>query len=262
MYIGESKKKSIHIYISLCDFPIFLLTILGMFWRAWDLERRKNDLWECGHGTSRSHPRASPPIWLTGQSPAWKGLLLQKSSTKNGCVCVCDSTCGPGFACSLTHGTTAQVCHTSSTWKCPQRLAKGGGSCTCNLRGRPFQESVQSKSLASQKASIWVLHGLSKIHLQELIDQNPSVILPNALQYLCCITCSDGPSSRSIQPWQLSSCLDAVLSTSTLENQEGVPDIGVPQNGWFISWKIPLKWMIWGKTHFRKTPIGFEGDLP
>ena len=23
------------------------------------------------------------------------------------------------------------------------------------------------------------------------------------------------------------------------------PKIGVPQNGWFISWKILLKWMIW-----------------
>ena len=22
--------------------------------------------------------------------------------------------------------------------------------------------------------------------------------------------------------------------------------MGVPENGWFISWKILLKWMIWG----------------
>ena len=32
-----------------------------------------------------------------------------------------------------------------------------------------------------------------------------------------------------------------------MENpQWAVPQMGVPQNGWFISWQILLKWMIWG----------------
>ena len=30
------------------------------------------------------------------------------------------------------------------------------------------------------------------------------------------------------------------------------PKIGVPQNGWFISWKTLLKWMIWGYPYFWK----------
>ena len=30
--------------------------------------------------------------------------------------------------------------------------------------------------------------------------------------------------------------------------------MGDPQNGWFISWKIQLKWMIWGYPYFRKPP--------
>ena len=32
------------------------------------------------------------------------------------------------------------------------------------------------------------------------------------------------------------------------------PKIGVPQNGWFISWKTLLKWMIWGYHYFWKHP--------
>ena len=33
------------------------------------------------------------------------------------------------------------------------------------------------------------------------------------------------------------------------------PKIGVgPQNGWFISWKPLLKWMIWGYHYFWKHP--------
>ena len=32
--------------------------------------------------------------------------------------------------------------------------------------------------------------------------------------------------------------------------------MGVPPNGWFISWKIPLKWMIWGYPYSRKPPCG------
>ena len=33
------------------------------------------------------------------------------------------------------------------------------------------------------------------------------------------------------------------------------PKIGVgPQNGWFISWKTLLKWMIWGYHYFLKHP--------
>ena len=28
------------------------------------------------------------------------------------------------------------------------------------------------------------------------------------------------------------------------------PQLGVPQNEWFISWKILLKWMIWGGHPF------------
>ena len=31
------------------------------------------------------------------------------------------------------------------------------------------------------------------------------------------------------------------------------PKIGVPQNGWFIM-ENPIKMMIWGYHHFRKTP--------
>ena len=34
----------------------------------------------------------------------------------------------------------------------------------------------------------------------------------------------------------------------------GFPYMGVPPNGWFISWKPLLKWMIWGYPHFRKPP--------
>ena len=30
--------------------------------------------------------------------------------------------------------------------------------------------------------------------------------------------------------------------------------MGVPQHGCFISWKIQLKWVIWGYPHFRKPP--------
>ena len=30
--------------------------------------------------------------------------------------------------------------------------------------------------------------------------------------------------------------------------------MGVPSNGWFISWKIPLKWVSWGSSYFRKPP--------
>ena len=29
---------------------------------------------------------------------------------------------------------------------------------------------------------------------------------------------------------------------------------GTPIAGWLISWKILLKWMIWGSPHFRKPP--------
>ena len=32
------------------------------------------------------------------------------------------------------------------------------------------------------------------------------------------------------------------------------PKIGVPQNGWLISWKTLLKWMIWGYHYFWKHP--------
>ena len=28
--------------------------------------------------------------------------------------------------------------------------------------------------------------------------------------------------------------------------------MGDPQNGWFMSWKIPLKWMVEGYPYFRK----------
>ena len=39
------------------------------------------------------------------------------------------------------------------------------------------------------------------------------------------------------------------------------PKIGwffTPQNGWFISWKILLKWMIWGVPLFLETPILYK----
>ena len=32
--------------------------------------------------------------------------------------------------------------------------------------------------------------------------------------------------------------------------------MGVSPNGWFISWKIPLKWMIWEYPYSRKPPCG------
>ena len=38
---------------------------------------------------------------------------------------------------------------------------------------------------------------------------------------------------------------------------------GTPKNGWFISWKIPRNWMIWGYPYFRKPPndlVGAWGD--
>ena len=30
--------------------------------------------------------------------------------------------------------------------------------------------------------------------------------------------------------------------------------MGDLQNRWLISWKIPLRWTIWGYLHFRKPP--------
>ena len=36
--------------------------------------------------------------------------------------------------------------------------------------------------------------------------------------------------------------------------------MGVPQNGWFSSGKIPLKEMIWGYPYFRKPPNIFPYD--
>ena len=34
-----------------------------------------------------------------------------------------------------------------------------------------------------------------------------------------------------------------------------------PENGWFISWKILLKWMIWEVSpYFWKHPGGFQGS--
>ena len=38
----------------------------------------------------------------------------------------------------------------------------------------------------------------------------------------------------------------------------GFPSMGVPPNGWFVSGKIPLKWMIWGYPYFVKPPYGFH----
>ncbi len=32
------------------------------------------------------------------------------------------------------------------------------------------------------------------------------------------------------------------------------PRVGVPQNGWFISWKTLLKWVIWVYPYFGKHP--------
>ena len=38
--------------------------------------------------------------------------------------------------------------------------------------------------------------------------------------------------------------------------------MGVPQNGWFISWEIPLKWMMTGGTPiFGKPPKGEFKEL-
>jgi len=34
----------------------------------------------------------------------------------------------------------------------------------------------------------------------------------------------------------------------------GFPSMGTPIAGWFISWKVLFKWMIWGYHHFRKPP--------
>ena len=39
------------------------------------------------------------------------------------------------------------------------------------------------------------------------------------------------------------------------------PKIGVPQNGWWKSWKTLLKWMIWGYHYFWKHPDRFTQRL-
>ena len=40
------------------------------------------------------------------------------------------------------------------------------------------------------------------------------------------------------------------------------PKIGIPQNGWWKSWKTLLKWMIWGENPlFLETSICFSVDL-
>ena len=38
----------------------------------------------------------------------------------------------------------------------------------------------------------------------------------------------------------------------------GVPEMEVPQNGWFLLGKIPLKRMIWGYPYFRNPPYPFH----
>ena len=41
------------------------------------------------------------------------------------------------------------------------------------------------------------------------------------------------------------------------------PKILVPQNGWFIMWKTPLKWMIWGAhPYFWKHPYVCINSTP
>lgn len=262
----------------------FLLTIWGMCWHAWDLDKRKNivpclnDLWDCVRGISRSHPRASPPIWLTGQSPAWKGLLLQKSSTfwpwdvlkgipqnigvvglwhhllwcKSKFVCMCavyilhiqidhipshmhihytlqdmkiqhmnvcvrDSTCGSVLACFHMHGTTAKVCHTSSTengiwdlqrWRILHSHATWGGD--------PFRNLYSLKARPLKKQAFGFFHlsifknWLTKIHLLNFSQWTSRCLLHYLLGWP---KQPKGVSSRG-------SCAHAwtLLSTSTLEN--------------------------------------------
>ena len=36
------------------------------------------------------------------------------------------------------------------------------------------------------------------------------------------------------------------------------PKIGVPQNGWFLSWKTLLKLMIWGYHYVNYVPLFLE----
>jgi hypothetical protein len=36
---------------------------------------------------------------------------------------------------------------------------------------------------------------------------------------------------------------------------------GTPIAGWFVSWKILFKWMIWGYPHFRKPPYEQHGIM-
>jgi hypothetical protein len=38
--------------------------------------------------------------------------------------------------------------------------------------------------------------------------------------------------------------------------------MGNPQNGWFILWKILLKWMIWGYSYFGKPPYDMDDHNP
>ena len=41
---------------------------------------------------------------------------------------------------------------------------------------------------------------------------------------------------------------------TTNQMNMGVSINGYPIAGWFISWKVLFKWMIWGYHHFRKPP--------
>ena len=82
---------------------------------------------------------------------------------------------------------------------------------------------------------------------------------------LCCVT--------KTGPWGCASVLGQFGSTTSLELGPGAsnrwtskskqlgtlpetvytwmfPKIGVPQNGWWKSWKTLLKWMIWGFSHY------------
>ena len=57
----------------------------------------------------------------------------------------------------------------------------------------------------------------------------------------------------------LNSLISSSFSCASVHHPTWVfPKIGVPQNGWFISWKTLLKWMIWGYHYFWKHPPIFK----
>ena len=89
----------------------------------------------------------------------------------------------------------------------------------------------------------------------ELSLQKASPYLTSCFLKVVCrwMSCEASPSlikARSTHPKKVYGCFQK---------------IGVPQNGWFISWKTLLKWMIWGENPlFSEHPyilLGYNYNL-